>query len=430
MGYGYSVEAVLRRLGQPTGDIARFCFEGAVERIRGTDAHRLLMALSLFATDASRQALGYVAELGEDIRSRDEGLVALERLSLVNKRGDRFAMLPLTTEYARAERFGEPDKGGSLETRWINYFRQFTKEFGNGYWRWYNYELLVSEGKNILAALDWAYSSGEAQIALDLMPAVYWYLDVVGRWNDMLKYGQRALDLVNSVGDRASAVGLMSMFGWTLGQMGEFSEAKEFLQRGLSACESIGGNERHVAKCNMLAHLGQVARKARDFAKARTLYGEASKIVKTHNLTDEHQANIDYELGKLARDQGDWELAREFFFKVYDWAKEKQEDHQILDTALAMGAQGNLALALYHQSAYGEARDLCIDSIRFFEKQGGKGYLAVLKHRYALIEEALGNHEAALRAAREGLQMCCRLGMRPEIETMEALVRRLEEDLI
>jgi len=103
MGYGYGVEAVLRRLGRPSEDISRFCFESAVERIRGTDAHKLLMALSFFATDASREALGHVSGLGEDVLSRDEGLVTLERLSLANKRGDRFWMLPLTKEYALEE---------------------------------------------------------------------------------------------------------------------------------------------------------------------------------------------------------------------------------------------------------------------------------------------------------------------------------------
>jgi hypothetical protein len=73
MGYGYGVDAVLLRLGQPSGDISRFCFEGVVENIRGKPAHKLLMALSIFGTDASREALGYVADLPE--LDRDEGLV-------------------------------------------------------------------------------------------------------------------------------------------------------------------------------------------------------------------------------------------------------------------------------------------------------------------------------------------------------------------
>jgi hypothetical protein len=63
IGTGYRIDAVLARLSCPDGDIAQFCFRGAIESIRETDAHKLLMALALFATDASREALGYVAAL-------------------------------------------------------------------------------------------------------------------------------------------------------------------------------------------------------------------------------------------------------------------------------------------------------------------------------------------------------------------------------
>jgi len=121
MGFGYGVEAVLARLGQPASDIARFCFEGAVERIRGKPAHRLLMALALFATDASREALGYVADLPE--LDRDEGLVELERLSLVNKRGHRFAFLPLTKAFALAELTNQPDFQAQASRRWVDYLK-------------------------------------------------------------------------------------------------------------------------------------------------------------------------------------------------------------------------------------------------------------------------------------------------------------------
>jgi hypothetical protein len=94
MGFGYEAESVLTRLGQPTSDIARFCFEGTIEQIRGKPAHQLLMALSLCDKSASREALGYATGLPE--LDRDDGLVKLEKLSLVNKHGNRFSLLPLT----------------------------------------------------------------------------------------------------------------------------------------------------------------------------------------------------------------------------------------------------------------------------------------------------------------------------------------------
>jgi tetratricopeptide (TPR) repeat protein len=119
MGYGYGVESVLRRLGEPTGDIARFCFEGAMERIRGKPAHKLLMALTLFATNASREALGYVADLSTV--DRDEGLVLLERLSLVSKEDGRFWMLPLTQTFVQEEMKHFP-LSSSLQENWLSYW--------------------------------------------------------------------------------------------------------------------------------------------------------------------------------------------------------------------------------------------------------------------------------------------------------------------
>ena len=103
IGFGYAVEMVLARIGNPKEDIARFCFEGAVEQIRGKDAYKLLLTLALCKGEGNRDQLGYVAGFGEDRISRDEGLVQLEKLSLVNKQGNLFKMLPLTKEYAASE---------------------------------------------------------------------------------------------------------------------------------------------------------------------------------------------------------------------------------------------------------------------------------------------------------------------------------------
>lgn len=97
MGYGYGVDSVLRRLGEPTGDIARFCFEEVARSVRNTPAYQLLAALSLFSREASRESLGYVADL--PVWERDEALVLLEKLSLVNRKEDEFRALPLTRKY-------------------------------------------------------------------------------------------------------------------------------------------------------------------------------------------------------------------------------------------------------------------------------------------------------------------------------------------
>lgn len=98
---GYSPQATLNRLGNPTSDISKFCFEGVLDNLRGTPAYYLLMGLAYLGNNASREMLGRAAGLPE--LDRDEGLILLERLSLINKRGNIFHVLPLTLAYCNAE---------------------------------------------------------------------------------------------------------------------------------------------------------------------------------------------------------------------------------------------------------------------------------------------------------------------------------------
>jgi len=102
MSYGYGVETVLHRLGDAKGNIARFCFESALHRVKNKPAHVLLVCLSLVNSTylANRQHLGTMADLSE--LDRDEGLVELERLSLINKQDNRFSLLSLVQQYVIA----------------------------------------------------------------------------------------------------------------------------------------------------------------------------------------------------------------------------------------------------------------------------------------------------------------------------------------
>jgi len=106
MGHGHEVEAVLHRLSNPGGDVARYCFEGAMAHIRNRPAEKLLMVISVLTANLGREELGYIADLPD--LDRDDGLDELERLSLVNRERGQFDALPLTKEFAlRALRSGE-----------------------------------------------------------------------------------------------------------------------------------------------------------------------------------------------------------------------------------------------------------------------------------------------------------------------------------
>jgi hypothetical protein len=128
---GSSIEAELLQLGKHTDIMYDFCFGNSIALIQGGDAYKLFMALALFSTDATRDALGYVAGFGEDTLSRDEGLSDLEVLSLVDKKGDRFSLEPLTKVKAQAELNANPDFEQEARERWIEWHRFLALQLKN-----------------------------------------------------------------------------------------------------------------------------------------------------------------------------------------------------------------------------------------------------------------------------------------------------------
>jgi hypothetical protein len=101
--HGFGIDKVLKRLGDAKGDIARFCFESGIQQIIQEPAYKILVCIALSTRDLDREAIGYISDISD--LDRDEGLVTLERLSLVNKKNSKhmkasyFSVLSLVKEY-------------------------------------------------------------------------------------------------------------------------------------------------------------------------------------------------------------------------------------------------------------------------------------------------------------------------------------------
>lgn len=95
---GFGADKILRKLGDAKGDIARFCFENAIQYIQNYPAYKLLICITLSLRSLNRQDIAFISDFSEI--DCDEGLVILEKLSLINKDASRFTVLPLVREYA------------------------------------------------------------------------------------------------------------------------------------------------------------------------------------------------------------------------------------------------------------------------------------------------------------------------------------------
>lgn len=301
---GYSTENVLRRLGDFRGDVVKFCFEGSVLRIKDKPSYKLLLALALFATDANRDALGYVADLS--VYDRDDGLVELENLSLFDKTGARFKFLPITKSFALAELTQNQKLHLEMGKRWIAYLRELCAGVGDEYyWKYQSYSF-YSEGDNILDAINWANTYGSAEDVFDLTYAAYDYSDTVGRWNELIEICDRAYKLAISIQNHSEAARFaMARFpnitGWIFMQRGQYEIAEEKFLQSLKQYRQIGSK---AGEAISLQHLSAIYRKTGHFDESKKCNDQAWNIAKELDDGD-LQALINTSYGKLARDMHD-----------------------------------------------------------------------------------------------------------------------------
>lgn len=422
MGIGYRVETVLQKLGNAEENFAEYCFKESLETIRNEPAYKILLSLALFATDASREALGIISDLS--IKERDDGLVRLEVLSIIDKQADRFKFLPLTKTYVLAELKRNVEVGSVLNRRWIDYLKSLCAGVDSEYyWRYRSY-LFYKDGDTILDALQWTREHGPVEDAIFLAFACYDYLEVVGRWNEIIIMVDDVLGLAESVQDNISIARLNAIKGWVWMQQGKLDDAEAKFEISL---EKYRAQKSREGETIVLQHLSAVYRKRRQFDTAAEYSEQALEIASQLN-TEDLVALVNTERGKLARDKQDWFTAKKLFTEITEYF-EKRVEQAPRDEPLARSTWGHLAVVAYAQGNYQQSKELCLKSLEFFEVSGTKGYMATLKLRLALAEEALGDKRNAKIHAIESADWFDRLGMKPDYLEAKKLLERLNGKL-
>lgn len=226
ISFGYDVAAILKRLGEPTSDITRFCFEATISKINNTPAYQLLLALALFATDATRDALGSVTELPE--LDRDEGLVALEKLSIVNKESNRFRLLPLTRSYCLALLTQDSHLESLYRERWLIYFTELMererpqRDRGIG--------VVRPDILNIRTVLDWCWQENRMGDFKEILELFNTYLFRTGNLTALLKYYQMGIDATILLEDELGQAGFLSALANLREMQGDLDIAKELVE--------------------------------------------------------------------------------------------------------------------------------------------------------------------------------------------------------
>ncbi len=377
MGLGYEVESVLTRLGRPNENIAKFCLEGVIEHIKGKPAHKLLMALSLFATSASRKVLGYAANVSE--LDRDDALVDLEKLSLVNKQQGpyetQFSLLPLVKSYAREELLQQPHSFVRSMLQNLEKWLALEEVFSGVYWGWDDSTINRELGNNLLELCDvlsvfidftsFQYDHNDKFLEdlndalLQFIPHTVLYLKSVGRRTEALKLAVRGCELANLKDKKYILAWLETGIGWILAQQNNIEESLIHLELSKEYYELLGDMSGfYLSTC----YIGQALRRAKRFS-------EAEKVIR-HTLEQTTLSEVrvvgEFELGKLYRDKKQWLQAYDHHIAAYEAIKATSNVRtQMMELAIRSNC-GGLALKL---GKLDEAKKLCYEVLLELEVQ-------------------------------------------------------------
>jgi len=423
MSLGYPVESVLRRLGSGHSDIARFCFDESMASIHGHDAYRLLIALTMFEASVNRNMLGEVAGLGNDEIGRDDALAELLQLSLVNQEQDCFSLLPLTRSFVLDELERQPELEQMLREQWIIVLTIFAQSYAGPDWHWHDLQQLHQEGTHLGTLAVWAQQTGRIEILLKIIPALAMYYDRTGQWTDLLTIARVSAEYAHLTGDIEKIVYIEIASAWVLSQQGRNEEAEQSIKLALKASEQTGDIG---WQCTALQTYSQVLRRRNALDQALKRCQQALQIL-TH-LPDAQriyaQADIEYELGKIARDRADWHDAQIHFLEAQSVFRH-DDDHPAFNLERAWGLVGNLALVAQQLGDLDAAAPMYAQALQFFRDSGGRGFTTTILVRLASLEEQRGNVKIALQYAAEALDWSQRLGLVREQAQAEAICKRL-----
>ena len=198
---GFSMEIVLDKIKDPQGDVANYCFLEAVQDLRGEPAYRLLMALTLFSSDATSEALAEVAGLApggnEEVNGRKRLLNRM--LIWVNPRQyeggqeARFYMDPLTREYAASELAKDPEFATMARERWLAWYLEFALEHSGSprrsrnQDRYVDYDYLEAEWDNLRDVFAWCSHTMRYDELKTFWgrEGVFGFASLQGKWDDL-----------------------------------------------------------------------------------------------------------------------------------------------------------------------------------------------------------------------------------------------------
>lgn len=421
---GSSVETEIQYLEDPTNEIYDFCFGKTLALIQGGDAGSLFMALALFGAEPTREALGYVAGLGEDWLRRDEGLSDLEVLSLCHKNGERFGIEQLTRMRALTELRQHREFDIVSRERWVSWYKELTAHYGgrDGLEMHLRFDYLEADWNNILAVMRWCIGQGRYEDVKAFWENVRDFTHIYGFWADRLSLLDALTVAADNRRDYPAAVQLMYDRAFTLtltGPLTRLEEAGSLLQR----CWTLREYSDLALQARVAALSASLCIKQGKNADANQWLDKAEELLKVSDLEPielaRERTSMLFDRGENWLMMGDYPKAQEVFEEMLAQGEIGGWQRSVIH------AQNWLAYTALLQKQPIVSNEYLLAGWPVAKRIKEQRLEAYFKRTFAYYYHEIGEQTEALKWAEDALDSFERLGMPPDSVEMHELITQI-----
>ena len=371
--------------------------------------------LAVFSGGRTLEAIETICDAEGDLPvDAFEGISSLLDKSLLTQEegsnGEpRFVMLETIHEFAR-EKLEQSAETQEIKRVHAQYFltlaeKAYPELKGPDQLEWL--KRLEVEHDNMWAALSWALERKEAEVALKLGGALWWFWSVRDYYSEGRRWLEEALAIEGRVSPEVRAMALAGVGSLALDQ-GDLDRAKEACEEGLELL-AHEVKEASEAKLNLLVWLGWVAWRREEHGQATELFEEGLAL--SREIRDIWWiATSLSNLAVVSYSQGDYERATELYEESMDFLREQGNKH-----SLAINLN-NLAMVVYSQGDLRRAAQLTEEAVVLLRELGSRGDVALGLYNLgwiALLQDDLGK---AADLYRESLSLSWEIGRNPLVQ--------------
>jgi len=340
-----------------------------------------------------RAAEALCAGPGEPAADLPDLLMYLVDKSLVmadTREGEaRYRLLDTVRQYA-LERLDESGEADDTRRRHRDWYLALAAEAephltGRGQKEWL--DRLETEHDNFRAALEYSKGAADGEAPeLRLVGALYWFWFLHGHWSE----GRRRLESALARGDGADPAALPKamqgamFFAW---RQGDSSRAVTLGEQGLAVC---AGQRDEQGRARLLTWLALAALQRDAGRQAAAWAAESLDVART--LGDKWLLSLALgNLGTVARHEGDYNRASEYYGECLSLAREVDDNFRISYSLR------NIGIVALHQGNYDRARAAYKESLIVGRDIGDRWVAEECFLGLAGVASLRGEHEQAAR---------------------------------